>query len=150
MCGSQSLDLEKAQLLSQQCVIIVNYVKIQLQETVSGCNGSALSGFLLLILISHFKFSFLEVLVQLPFGNNKVAIRYDKGMEQTQLLIAIVKEKRWVYEPIKKTCKMEWAAGPYEKCIQIFAKCIFGHLPIEILSHFLLSENLLPLHFILI
>lgn len=86
----------------------------------------------------------------MSFGNNKVAIRYDKVMEETQLLIAIVKEKRWVYEPIKKTCKMEWAAGPYEKCIQIFAECIFGHLPIEILNHFLLSENLLPLHFILI
>lgn len=73
----------------------------------------------------------------MPFGNNKVAIRYDKGVEQTQLLIAVVKEKRWVYEPIKKTCKMEWAAGPYEKCIQIFAKCIFGHFPTEILNHFL-------------
>ena len=57
-------------------------------------------------------------------------------MELTQLLIAIVKEKRWVYEPIKKTCKMEWAAGPYEKYIQIFAECIFGYLPIEILKPF--------------
>lgn len=79
-----------------------------------------------------------------------MAIRYNKGIEQTQLLIAIVKEKKWVYEPIKQTCKMEWAAGPHEKCTQIFAECIFGYLPLEILNHFLLPENLLPLHFILI
>lgn len=31
-------------------------------------------------LISHFQFSFLKVFVQLPFGNYKVSIRYDKGM----------------------------------------------------------------------
>ena len=31
---------------------------------------------------------------------------------------------------------MEWAAGPYEKYIQIFAECIFGYLPIEILKPF--------------
>ena len=109
------LDLGEAQLLSLNNVwLLVTYLEIKLGEITSGCDGSAVSGFLLWIRLSDFKFSFLKVLVQLPCGNNKVAVRYDKGVEKTQLLIAVVKEERWVYEPIEQTCKMEWAAGPYK------------------------------------
>lgn len=72
----------------------LNYLKIQPQEMAQGCHRLCNPEFLLLISISHFKFSFLKVLVKLPTGNNKMAITYDKGIEQKRLVITIVKRKR--------------------------------------------------------